>query len=281
MAHQPAWAIVTGASRGFGRALAVAFSERHAASASAIDLRMVLVARSRSGLEKTAKEVSEHLTIPPILVEADFCDVDGVQAAFERLSRERASEIDPREGIGQGFGEYFDRGGAVLFDNAGGMGPLGTVSRFGTRSAKELQDHFNLNVTSSAWLAGWFLRTFGASSTVDALTLVNISSLAAEQPFPTWGAYCSAKASRDMLYRVIAEEHKGDSGVRTLSYAPGPLDTAMFEEWAASEHVDASMRASVSHDRATIDPLVSARRCVDILSSGAFVSGAHVDFYDQ
>jgi NAD(P)-dependent dehydrogenase (short-subunit alcohol dehydrogenase family) len=40
---------------------------------------------------------------------------------------------------------------------------------------------------------------------ITALQIVNVSSLAAIQPFDSWGIYCTAKAAREMFHRVIAE----------------------------------------------------------------------------
>lgn len=37
-------------------------------------------------------------------------------------------------------------------------------------------------------------------------TVINISSLAALQPFVTWGNYCAGKAARDALFKVLALE---------------------------------------------------------------------------
>ena len=42
-------------------------------------------------------------------------------------------------------------------------------------------------------------------------TVINISSLAALQPFVTWGNYCAGKAARDALFKVLAlEENKSE-----------------------------------------------------------------------
>ena len=56
------------------------------------------------------------------------------------------------------------------------------------------------------------------------MKVVNISSLAAVQPVKRWGLYCTGKAGRDMLFKVMAAE---DPDIRVLNYAPGPLDTGM------------------------------------------------------
>ncbi|KAG5281282.1 hypothetical protein AALO_G00069440 [Alosa alosa] len=54
-------------------------------------------------------------------------------------------------------------------------------------------------------------------------TVVNLSSLCAQQAFPSWFLYCTGKATRDMMFRVLAEK----PDVKVLNYSPGPLDTDM------------------------------------------------------
>ena len=42
-------------------------------------------------------------------------------------------------------------------------------------------------------------------------TVINITSLAALQPFVTWGNYCAGKAARDAIFKVLAlEEEESD-----------------------------------------------------------------------
>jgi len=60
---------------------------------------------------------------------------------------------------------------------------------------------------------------------------VNISSLCALQPFRSWALYCSGKAARDMMFRVLAAE---EPDVRVLNYAPGEEGDA-FTEWLGLE----------------------------------------------
>lgn len=54
---------------------------------------------------------------------------------------------------------------------------------------------------------------------------MNISSLCAREPFPSWALYCAAKAARDMLFRVLAVE---EPGLRVLNYAPGEQSRSLL-----------------------------------------------------
>ena len=54
---------------------------------------------------------------------------------------------------------------------------------------------------------------------------MNISSLCAVKPFKNWALYCSGKASRDMMFQVLALE---EPDVRVLNYAPGEEGSSLI-----------------------------------------------------
>jgi NAD(P)-dependent dehydrogenase (short-subunit alcohol dehydrogenase family) len=56
--------------------------------------------------------------------------------------------------------------------------------------------------------------------------IINVTSDAAVQAYPTWGGYGASKAALEQLSRVLAEEVAG-SGVRVYLVDPGDMDTAM------------------------------------------------------
>jgi NAD(P)-dependent dehydrogenase (short-subunit alcohol dehydrogenase family) len=85
--------------------------------------------------------------------------------------------------------------------------------------------------------------------------VVNLSSDAAVEPYPTWGAYAASKAALDHLGRVWAAE-LAEHGVRVLAVDPGEMDTRM--------HADAIPDA----DRSTLaDPDDIARRIVAMIET--------------
>ena len=120
----------------------------------------------------------------------------------------------------------------MLVSNAGSLGHIGHVDEL--PSLAKLKSEMDFNVTSAFWLSSRFASLFGAhrsdqsrvalskeplatlASTHDehgseAVTsdttcassnlVVNISSLAALQPFNSWAGYSAAKAARDMFHR--------------------------------------------------------------------------------
>lgn len=80
-----------------------------------------------------------------------------------------------------------------------------------------MDSYLSLNVSSALCLTARVLRAFPQRAGLRR-TVVNVSSLCALQPFPSWVLYCTGKAARDMAFRVLAEE---EPDLRVLSYSPG------------------------------------------------------------
>ncbi|NWH27533.1 SPRE reductase, partial [Grus americana] len=159
-------------------------------------------------------------------------------------------------------------------------GSLGDISKsfLDLTDPDEINSYFAFNVTSALCLTSTALQAFGKHPG-SSRTVVNISSLCAVKPFKNWALYCSGKASRDMMFQVLALE---EPDVRVLNYAPGPLDTDM-QLLARTKTGDPEMRQyfqSLQESGQLIDCTVSAQKLVNLLEEDTFRSGAHVDFYD-
>ncbi|CAL8079704.1 unnamed protein product [Orchesella dallaii] len=87
----------------------------------------------------------------------------------------------------------------------------------------DLSSYFSLNVISMVILSSQFFKVFNDSS--KQRSIVQITSLSGLQPFKTWGLYCTGKAARDMLMKVVALE----SFIQVLNWAQGPVETEMFD----------------------------------------------------
>jgi NAD(P)-dependent dehydrogenase (short-subunit alcohol dehydrogenase family) len=129
---------------------------------------------------------------------------------------------------------------AVLVNNVGTLGEMRRIDEWS--SVEALRAAIDLNVTGVAWLTSLFLRHARALPREPPAPhlLVNVSSLAALEPFATQVLYCTGKAARDMLHAGVAAEHASEADKRrvaVLNYAPGPLDTDMQAEIRASDTV--------------------------------------------
>ncbi|NXN03698.1 SPRE reductase, partial [Sylvia borin] len=168
-------------------------------------------------------------------------------------------------------------GRLLLVNNAGSLGDI-SKSFLDLTDLEEINTYFSFNISSALCLTSTALRAFGARPG-GSRTVVNISSLCALEPFRSWALYCSGKAARDMLFRVLALE---EPGIRVLNYAPGPLDTDM-QLLARTRTGDPGLRQHfqrLQEKGQLIDCSVSAQKLLRLLQEDSFPSGAHVDFYD-
>ena len=111
--------------------------------------------------------------------------------------------------------------------------------------------------------------------------VINVSSLAALQPFETWGSYCYGKAARDSLFQVMAVE---EESWKVLNYAPGPLDTKMIKDLLDDSATNQNIRNAfedMKSKKNLLTPGQSAEKMIQILNKNTFKSGAHVDYFDD
>ena len=189
--------IVTGASRGLGRALA----ERLAAEGA----RVVGVARREAELAEAMAEIRARGGIAHAVV-ADVADKDAVA----RIAGQAAALVGPID---------------VLVHNASTLGPTPLRLLLDT----ECED---LAAVLETNLVGPFRLTklvAGPMALRGDGVVVHISSDAATSPYPRWGAYSAAKAAQDHLSRILAAELEG-TGVRILAVDPGEMDTVMHAD---------------------------------------------------
>ena len=82
--------------------------------------------------------------------------------------------------------------------------------------------------------------------------VINVSSHAAKNAFPQWGAYCISKAALTSFSRCLAEEERAQ-GIRACTLTLGAVNTPLWD--AESVHSDFDRRAMLSVDQAA-DALV-------------------------
>jgi sepiapterin reductase len=183
-----------------------------------------------------------------------------------------------------------------LINNAGTIGPQMPL---GNIDPNAIEGELRINVSSPAILSRSILNAFvdryipARENTKIALVeevnkyplvvIVNISSLAAMEPMQNWTLYCMAKAARDMLMRSIALDYPyGETGVRTLSYAPGPMATDMHkyarEKMPDGQHKQ-MLQSLVDEDK-VVSSDVSAAELGKLLAKNDWVNGSHIDLYD-
>jgi NAD(P)-dependent dehydrogenase (short-subunit alcohol dehydrogenase family) len=184
--------LVTGASRGIGRASAIELAKSGA--------HVILVARTVGGLEETDDEIRKgggNATLVPL-------------------------DLTKFEGIDQLGATIFERWGKLdgLLGNAGELGVLTPLPHL---DPKVWQKSIDVNVTAN-WRLIRSLDPLLRKS--DAARVLFISSGAARNFRPYWGSYSIAKAALEALALTYAAEC-ADSNVNVNLFNPGPLRTKM------------------------------------------------------
>ncbi|KAJ2840555.1 hypothetical protein FBU31_000318 [Coemansia sp. 'formosensis'] len=259
--------IVTGANRGLGRSIVKLISQR--AEANNETRHIIMVGRDQQALEEVAK--------------ADAKDAHTYIVSSIELGKPAHEITGP---ILSKLNEVLHSSPVAssvyltLVNSAGTICDLSkTVDQY---TEEEVTEYTAVNFVSFAALTSRFLARAKTVPNVERIAIANISSLLAVMPFANWGLYASIKAARDQLLKVVALENKDDPRVRTLSYAPGPLDNDMQAEVRASIG-DAEQKQAYS-DMHSKKKLVktddTAGILCTLLDDWTFDSGAHIDVYD-
>jgi NAD(P)-dependent dehydrogenase (short-subunit alcohol dehydrogenase family) len=186
-------ALVTGASRGIGAALALQLAQA--------GHHVVAVARTVGGLE----ELDDKIKVAggtATLVPLDVKDSDGI-ARLALALNERYGRLD------------------VLIGNAGILTPL---SPLGHIEPKDWDNLIAVNIT-----ANWqFIRTMDPLlKAAPAGRAVFLTSAVAHMGRAYWGPYAASKAALEVLVRTYAAE-SATTNVRANLFGPGPTRTRMY-----------------------------------------------------
>ncbi len=194
MFFEPKVALVTGASRGIGRATALALARRGISAA--------LAARSREALAAVENQIRE-LGVRAISIETDVSDESAVAAMVERTAR----ELGPID---------------VLVNNAG------TLERAPLVELEAAAWDRVLDVN----LKGAFLCTRAVLPSMIERgrgRIVNVSSISGKVGTPLLSAYCASKWGLLGFSLATAEELK-EHGIQVFSVCPGSVGTEMLQK---------------------------------------------------
>jgi NAD(P)-dependent dehydrogenase (short-subunit alcohol dehydrogenase family) len=188
-------ALVTGASRGIGRAIALELAKAGA--------HIIALARTQGALEElddAVQQAGSTTTLVP-------CDIKD----FEALDR-----------LGLAIYERWGRLD-IFIGNAGLLGPVTPLSH---ASPKQWEDVFNVNVTANWRLIRSLDQLLRASPSARAIFITSSAAHTANFK-PYWGLYASSKAALDALMRTYAAETLNTSNIKVMGVNPGPLRTKM------------------------------------------------------
>ena len=186
-------AIVTGASRGLGFALAEALARR--------GWRLVIDGRDAEALERAAARLRDRTDVVAL--------AGSVTDPWHRLALVDAARTGtPRGGID------------LLVNNASTLGPspLPPLSAY---PLDQLDEVYRVNV-----LAPLALTQLALPRLADGARIVNVTSDAAVEAYEGWGGYGSSKAALEQLTSVLAAENPG---LRMYAVDPGDMNTSMHQ----------------------------------------------------
>ncbi len=183
-------AVVTGAGRGIGAAIAIRLAE--------LGARAVLCGRTRESLQATAAAILNHGGQSAV-IELDVSDLHSVESAAARVDHT--------------FGNVH-----ILVNNAAIRGPGGPLHQLPPAG---WDDVFNTNLRGVYYCIRSFvpliLRSQGGH-------IINISSLAGKNPLPNGAAYAASKWGLNGLSYSVAEELRAHN-IRVSVICPGSTHT--------------------------------------------------------
>jgi uncharacterized protein len=188
-------ALITGASNGIGRELAIRFAQdRH---------NVVLVARSEGKLNQLADQLRQQYGVTVTVIAKDLAGFHAPKEIYDQLQQ---------AGIHINY----------LANNAG----IGCFGHFVTNDIKQEMQMVDLNVRALTYMSKLFLpdmvkRRQGG--------ILNVASTAAFQPGPLMANYYATKAYVLSLTEALANELKG-TGVTISALCPGPTETGFVQE---------------------------------------------------
>lgn len=186
------WALITGASAGIGRELALLFAADH--------FDLALVARREGRLKEFAGELRSRYGIQTKVLAKDLASPASPQELFDALS---------------------DTPISVLVNNAG----FGRYGPFGRSDLRVQSDMMRVNMTALVELTHLFVQPMLVRRRG---RILNVASTAAFQPGPTVSVYYASKAFVYSFSCALAEELTG-TGVTVTTLCPGTTRTEFFD----------------------------------------------------
>lgn len=199
--------LVTGASRGLGRAIALA--------AAAAGASLLLLARDRRALEKLADEIEA---------------AGGPEPSLVPMNLENATVDHYAEVAGLVEARWGRLDGLVL--NAGLLGELGPVRNYDPLVWARV---FQVNVHAHFLLTQACLPLLEQAP---AASIVAVSSSVGRRGRAYWGAYAASKFALEGLVQTLADELDGTSRIRINSVNPGRCRTRMRADAYPAENPD-------------------------------------------
>ena len=231
-------ALVTGASRGIGRAVALKLGEMGAA---------VVVNYMNSSA--AAEEVVEQIVTQggkALAIKADMTDPMAIETLFDRA-------------IGE-FGQL-----DILVNNAG----MAIYKPIAEVSEDDYERQFSLNVKGLL-----FACQQAARKLADGGRIINISTSVTKMMLPNYGLYAASKGAVEQLTKVLAKE-LGPRGISVNAISPGPTDTELFREGKTEEQIQ-QMGAMAAFNRIGTPEDIAGAVALLVSAEASWISGQDI-----
>ncbi len=192
--------VVTGASRGLGKALAIGFAGKKGS--------VGICSRDKTRLAVVANHLAQ-LNCPYLAKAFDIRE--------EKVAHEFVEEILSR------FGRI-----DIVINNASLLGPRNEIASYPVHAWEEV---IAINVSGAFYLTKHALKIMKIQRSG---SIINVSSSVGRKGRKLWGAYAVSKFALEGLTEVLADELR-ETGIRVNSVNPGPLATEMRREAYPSE----------------------------------------------
>lgn len=189
-------AVITGAGRGLGRAIAEAYG--------AAGCRLMLLARSEQELLSVANSIKGQSGVDVVIRPIDVSDESSVRSAIT-ATEERFGQID------------------ILINNAGIIGPIGPITEI---DSGEWLRTIQINLSGAFYCIKAVLPCMKRQNSG---RILNLSGGGALLPAPFFDAYSVTKAGIVRLSENLALELK-DTGIAVCAISPGGVNTRMFDD---------------------------------------------------
>jgi len=240
-------AIITGGSRGIGKALVHTFCENGVS----------VISIARGSLNYNHKNLIGHFR-------QDLTHLEKLEKLFIQIEQIVSKN------------EYQK---ITLINNAGIIGDIKKVENLSEDSiAKTIQ----INLTVPIVISSYFLSLMKNNVNIN-YRVINISSGASNNPYYGWSGYCSSKAGLEMFSKVLAKEETNNKNFKSLCIKPGVVDTVMQSEIrraSKNDFKDVDRFKKLKKNNQLYSPLFCAKKILEIDENDDYVSGVSIDIRD-
>lgn len=194
-------ALITGGSRGIGRAISIRLSKMGMAV-------VINYASDKQSAEELAAEIKKQGG-DALAIKADVSKVEKIGELFDTVIS-RFGRLD------------------VLINNAG----VATYKRIEEFSEEEYDRIFDINVKGL-----FFCCKEAARKMADDGSIINIGSTVTRVMLQNYGAYAATKGAVEQITKVLAKE-LGSRNIRVNTLSPGPVDTTLFRRGKTEEQIN-------------------------------------------